>query len=93
MDAIQVARERLKIIKLSCYPSVKCHPDAYYLRRCHPDAKGGRLLRRRVCPKANAATVLARAWLSRLARRKASMLRPCLHGHNRAKELGLCPIQ
>ncbi|OWV20073.1 hypothetical protein B7990_02570 [Fibrobacter sp. UWB4] len=40
-----------------------------------------------------AAVVLAQIWLSRLARREASMLRPCLHGHNRAKELGLCPIQ
>ena len=40
-----------------------------------------------------AAVVLAQIWLSRLARREASMLRPCLHGHNRAKELRLCPIQ
>ena len=59
----------------------------------HPDTEGGRQLRRRVCLKANAAVVLAQIWLSRLARREASMLRPCLHGHNRAKELGLSPIQ
>ena len=40
-----------------------------------------------------AAVVLAQIWLSRLVRREASMLRPCLQGHDRAKELGLCPIQ
>ena len=38
-----------------------------------------------------ATVVLAQIWLSRLARREASMSRPCLHGHDRAKELGLAP--
>ena len=59
----------------------------------HPDTEGGRQLRRRVCPKANAAVVLAQIWLSRLARREASMSQPYSYGYDRAEEVGACPIQ
>ena len=63
MDAIQVARERLKIIKLL--------------------AQNGRDV-------AMGKVISSKDVFKSLDR---EVVRPCLHGHNRAKELGLCPIQ